>query len=492
MKKIDFKRAKILFVFAVVCICMVSFMNACSDDSNQNKKNENNKTTTPAVSDSVLDDGKETNKPEATIEATDGQGKDETISTAFPVETDVPTAENTLATDSVVMTPNISATEDVDNSGTIRPIETSKPTVTSGSIETTEPVTTAKPTETTSKPTVKPVATHKNTLKPTAVSSNTPKPTGKATLAPTSTSVIATKAPTVAPTSQPTATAKPTSTPITFPVINATKDSAYNNNAPTVVTVTEKSTKITNNNGGVSQVSNGDIYIKLAGEYDFSGIMKNRSIIVQAPATAKVVINLTGLQLTTAINTPISVLSADKVEISANKETVNVINDNRTTSNPDSASGGAISSDCDLEIKGKGKLNVTSSYNNGIFTKDDLEVKNLTLSVIAPNNALKGNDSVTILSGNITLVALEGNGIETKNFDVSSSGKQRGNIIISAGNINIKAGNDGINAAYSVNVSAGVLIIEATDYSIDATNTIIISANAQFTDKSNKGCNPAI
>ena len=97
---------------------------------------------------------------------------------------------------------------------------------------------------------------------------------------------------------------------------------------------------------------------------------------------------------------------------------------------------------------------------------------------------------MTVISGNITLVALNGNGLETKNSDISASGKQRGNVIISAGNINIKAGNDGINAAYAATVSAGKLIIEANDYSIDAFKSITISANANFTDKSILGCNP--
>ena len=46
----------------------------------------------------------------------------------------------------------------------------------------------------------------------------------------------------------------------------------------------------------------------------------------------------------------------------------------------------------DLDIKGKGTLYVTSTYNNGIASTKDLTIKNLTLEVNVPNNALKGND----------------------------------------------------------------------------------------------------
>ena len=151
MRKIDFARTKILFIFVAVCICMASFMGACSDDGSQNTKNENSGATAPVSSDGVLDKGKETEKPETTIEPTDAEDNKEMFSTAVPVETNVPTAENALATENVVMTPNVSATEDVDNSGTVRPIETGKPSVTPGPIETTAPVITSKPTE---KPTI--------------------------------------------------------------------------------------------------------------------------------------------------------------------------------------------------------------------------------------------------------------------------------------------------------------------------------------------------
>lgn len=455
---------KFLYFF-VVLVCTALFMSACSDDNTSEK---NDSKSTPIASATNVADETDSASSEATKEnnqagetptpdsqtsvesPTDKLEATETEQASAPVVSTDNSESQESSTPSVLNTP--SATSD---SNTSRPVTTTKP-----SSQATEAVSTIKPDSTNA-----PVATKKPTV---------------------------TSTPTKAPTAAPVATASPTQKPMTFPVISAKKDSSYNSAATTVVNVSETSTTITNNNGGVSQVSNGDIYIKLAGEYDFSGTMKNRSIIVQAPATDKVYINLNGLNLTTAINAPISVLSADKVEISASKDTTNVIKDNRSTVGVVDASGGAISAECDLEIKGRGNLTVNSSYNNGIFTKDDLEVKNLTLNVTAPNNALKGNDSVTIISGNITLSALNGNGIETKNSDVSSSGKQRGNIIINAGNINIKAGNDGINAAYDVTFTAGRLIVEANDYAIDAVHSIKISANANFIDKSTLGCKPKV
>lgn len=68
---------------------------------------------------------------------------------------------------------------------------------------------------------------------------------------------------------------------------------------------------------------------------------------------------------------------------------------------------------CDLTHGGKGELIVISANNNGIHAKKDLEVKNLTLSVTCADNALKGNDSVDVIGGVITLVAKSGDGIDS-------------------------------------------------------------------------------
>ena len=149
---------------------------------------------------------------------------------------------------------------------------------------------------------------------------------------------------------------------------------------------------------------------------------------------------------------PIIVLSGSEVAIQAKKDTINYIYDNREAideTNTDLYSG-AIHSLVDLEIGGKGKLEVESKNNNGIHSKDDLQVKNLTLSVSCIDNALKGNDSVEITDATITLISKQGDGIKTINSDVSSKGNQRGTISINGGTINIYAACDGIDAAYNV------------------------------------------
>lgn len=199
--------------------------------------------------------------------------------------------------------------------------------------------------------------------------------------------------------------------------------------------------------------------------YQISGELVG-NIIIEAEDDIRFELELTGLHLSTDRECPIVITSGDKVNITAKKSYDNYIYDWRPAVSEEEYAG-AIHSECDLVIGGKGNLTIYSAYNNGIHGKDDLQVKNLTLSVDCMHNALKGNDSVSIDGGNLVLVARQGDGIKTSNSDVSEKGKQRGTITLSGCSVDIYTACDGINAAYDVIVedSATTLNIYTDKYS---------------------------
>ena len=110
---------------------------------------------------------------------------------------------------------------------------------------------------------------------------------------------------------------------------------------------------------------------------------------------------------------------------------------------------------------------MVSEENKGIHTKDDLTVKNLTLFVSCTDNALKGNDSVTVIGGMTTLIATAGDGIKTENSALSSNGKQKGTVSITGGTHTVYAACDGIDAAYDAVIgdASTVLNIYTDKYS---------------------------
>ena len=220
---------------------------------------------------------------------------------------------------------------------------------------------------------------------------------------------------------------------------------------------------MTTEDGAFTQ--DGGVYtVTAAGTYTLRGALEGQ-IVVQASESDEVVLELSGTAISCSADSPIKVLSADKVEISAKKGTENVINDNRAEKTADNAEQGegAISSKVDLKLKGSGTLVVNAGYNNGVSCSKDVTVQKLSLKVTAVNNAIKGKDSVTVKSGAVVAISTKGDGIKTESTDLSKSGKVRGDVSIEGGSVAVYAAGDGIQAAHDFNMLTGE---EATEPSV--------------------------
>lgn len=224
---------------------------------------------------------------------------------------------------------------------------------------------------------------------------------------------------------------------------------------------------------GSTITQNDSVYtITQAGEYTVTGLLSEGQIVVNADDNSEITIVLNGTSITCSNGSPIYIKNADNVKIKSEENTYNCIVDARAEAddNSDNSSSengnAAIYAACDLKLVGKGALSVTGNYNNGIQSKDDISIKNVTIKVNAVNNAIKGNDEVAIESGEIIAISRKGDGIKTSNSSLSTKEKQKGNVIISGGNIDIYAACDGIDAAYGVDVSGdGNLNIYTDTYS---------------------------
>ena len=221
--------------------------------------------------------------------------------------------------------------------------------------------------------------------------------------------------------------------------------------------------------------------------YRISGTFRG-NIVIDVGDDYKFDLELQGFSLVCNSVNPITVLSGDEVSLKAKKDTKNYLYDMRPAVDPadESQYAGAIHSVVDLELSGKGELFVVSENNNGIHSKDDLQVKNLTLLVACLDNALKGNDSVQITEGCTTLIASEGDGIKTSNSDISEKGNQRGNITIAGGTHTIYAACDGLDAAYDVQIDEAATVVNIftdkySNYSREVTATASDTNYIRFT-----------
>lgn len=256
---------------------------------------------------------------------------------------------------------------------------------------------------------------------------------------------------------------------------------------------------------GSTITQNDSVYtITQAGEYTVTGLLSEGQIVVNADDNAEITIVLNGTSITCSNGSPIYIKNADNVKIKSEENTYNCIVDARAEAddNSDNSSSengnAAIYAACDLKLVGKGALSVTGNYNNGIQSKDDISIKNVTIKVNAINNAIKGNDEVAIESGEIIAISRKGDGIKTSNSSLSTKEKQKGNVIISGGNIDIYAACDGIDAAYGVDVSSdGNLNIYTDTYSdyseavaADTSGSSASSSGFSISNPSSSASNP--
>ena len=238
----------------------------------------------------------------------------------------------------------------------------------------------------------------------------------------------------------------------------------YDPNSPTSIFLSDDNTFVENDNGGVI-IEGNTITISKASEYDLMGKLSDGNIVVALAETDSATINLKGVEITSTKTNPIFVESGDVVDISANRNTVNYINDNRKIEDGLDSVGAGIYSKIDLDIKGNGELYIKSTYNNGLASTKDLEIKNLKLEVNAPNNAIKGNDSLTIESGTIKAISSSGDSLSTENSDISDKGNQRGIITINGGTLDLYAACDAIDASYNVVINGGTINAYTEKYS---------------------------
>ncbi len=243
----------------------------------------------------------------------------------------------------------------------------------------------------------------------------------------------------------------------------------YSENAPvdlSKVTIT----CISGTDGCYTMEGNTITFTKLSEDsvYAISGECKG-NIVIDIGDEYKFDLEMQGLSLSSDTTNPIVVKSGDKVTLTAKKNYKNYIYDLREAVDEENTTvkAGAVYAEVDLTIGGKGELVLVSENNNGIHTKKDLEVKNLTLSVQCVDNALKGNDSVTLENAIATLIATTGDGIKTTNSDISGKGNQRGTISVIGGTYTVYAACDGLDAAYNVTIDeeATVLNIFTDKYS---------------------------
>ena len=203
------------------------------------------------------------------------------------------------------------------------------------------------------------------------------------------------------------------------------------------------------------ELGNEDVSITKGGTYILQGTLTGASVIVEVSKDETVQLVLNDVEIDAGDFAGIYVIEADKVVISLPEGSVNRISDSGVYSQIDGNEVDAlIFSKADLTIEGEGTLQLSSEYNHGIVSKDDLIIGNGTYVIDVAGKALSGKDCVKIADGIFTIVSSK-DAISSDNEE----DENRGYVYIADGDFTITSAADGIYAYRLLQIDGGTFAI---------------------------------
>lgn len=198
------------------------------------------------------------------------------------------------------------------------------------------------------------------------------------------------------------------------------------------------------------------VTITKPGEYLISGSLSNGQLVVDCRFAGKVTLHLNGVTIHNEHSAAILIGECSpRAVISLVDQSENVLsNGAELVFTEDDEPNGVIFTRSDLTISGSGKLTVRAGAMDGIVSKDDLIVKDGTLTVSAPRHGLRGKDSVEIEGGDLTIECGK-DGIRSNN----DKDPERGFLLLSGGVIRIACGDDALSFVTKCTISGSQLEI---------------------------------
>ena len=207
------------------------------------------------------------------------------------------------------------------------------------------------------------------------------------------------------------------------------------------------------------EISGSNATITKAGTYILSGTLDNGSIIVDADKEDKVQLVLSGVTINSDTFAAIYIRQADKVFVTLDEGTENILSNSGTFSQiDDNEVDAAIFSKDDITVNGKGTLKIKCAAGNGISGKDEVTITGGDIEIEAAKHAIRAKDSLAIADGSFKLVS-DNDGLHAENGDDDSLG----NIYIKGGEFNIQVADDAIHANSLLQIDGGTFEITAAE-----------------------------
>ena len=189
-------------------------------------------------------------------------------------------------------------------------------------------------------------------------------------------------------------------------------------------------------------------------------------------------VTLAGLTLTNPSGAAINITNPKRIEISARKDTENTLTDGYRGSQK-----ACLYSKGQIQLQGKGILNVAGNTNHAIKSGDYIEIKNLTLNITsAVKDGISCNEYFLMKSGTVTISGVGDEGIQCELDGTTSTGEttdhedeDTGNIYIEGGTLTVSAATEGIESKGELRITGGEVTVNAKDDAINSAGDLTIS-----------------
>ena len=200
--------------------------------------------------------------------------------------------------------------------------------------------------------------------------------------------------------------------------------------------------------------------------YQLSGTTTDGSFTLAG--SYKCTVSLAGLTMTNPSGAAINVTNGKRIQLSVKGSTENTLTDGSNGSQK-----ACIYSKGQLQLQGKGTLNVAGNTKHGIKSGDYITVKNLTLNITkAVGDGISCEEYFQLKSGAVTISGVGDDGIQCDLGGDTSTGEtadhddeDSGNVYLEGGTINVSvtaAASKGIKAAGDMKISDGSITVTTT------------------------------
>lgn len=201
--------------------------------------------------------------------------------------------------------------------------------------------------------------------------------------------------------------------------------------------------------------------------YQLSGTTSDGSLTLSG--SYKCTVSLAGVTLTNPSGAAINISNSKRIQISAKSETVNTLADGANGSQK-----ACIYSKGQLQLQGKGTLNVEGNTKHAIKSASYVSIKNLTLNITsAVSDGISCEEYMQMKSGTVNISGVGDDGIQCDFGDATAltgettdhEDEDSGNIYIEGGTLTVSASATaakGIKCAGDMNISGGSVTVTTT------------------------------